>query len=314
MRVCKGVDNLPEFRNGILTIGTFDGVHTGHQEIIRRINRLALDINGENIILTFHPHPRMVLQPNDASLKLLNTLDEKIALLSQYGVDNLILIPFSKEFSQLSAQQYIEDFLWKKIRPRKIVIGYDHRFGNNRGGDIHLMRAYSEKLRFQVVEIEAQTVDNISVSSTKIRNALLSGDLETANSLLGRFYSVTGKVVRGDQRGTKIGFPTANIQVRDPLKLIPASGVYAVRVVVDGEAHGGMLNIGLRPTFNGQHETIEAHIFDFAQNIYGTQIAVEFAGSIRKEAKFRSADELAAQLAKDKKASLKILSEQKCLI
>lgn len=311
MRVCKGVDNLPEFRNGILTIGTFDGVHTGHQEIIRRINALAAGINGENIILTFHPHPRLVLQPNDTSLKLLNTLEEKIALLSQYGVDNLILIPFSKEFSQLSAQAYVEDFLWKKIRPRKIVIGYDHRFGNNREGDINLMRRLAEKLRVEIVEIEAQTVDNISVSSTKIRNALLSGDLATANSLLGRYYSVTGKVVRGDQRGTKIGYPTANIHVRDPQKLIPASGVYAVRVVVDDELHGGMLNIGMRPTFNGQHETIEAHIFDFAQNVYGTQITVEFAGAIRKEVKFKSADELAAQLAKDKETSLEILSEYK---
>jgi len=211
----------------------------------------------------------------------------------------------------LSAQEYVEDFLWKKIRPRKIVIGYDHRFGNDRQGDIALMRRLADKLRFEVVEIEAQTVDNISVSSTKIRNALLSGDLAAANSLLGRFYSITGKVVRGDQRGTKIGYPTANIHVRDPVKLIPASGVYAVKVVVDGEIYGGMLNIGLRPTFNGQHETIEAHIFDFAQNIYGTQITVEFAGSIRKEVKFKSADELTMQLAKDKEVSLRILREQK---
>lgn len=311
MRVCKGVDNLPEFRNGILTIGTFDGVHAGHQEIIRRINRIALEINGETIVLTFHPHPRMVLQPDDASLKLLNTPDEKIRLLSHYGIDNLILIPFSKEFSRLSAQQYVEDFLWKKIRPRKIVIGYDHRFGNKREGDINLMRTLADKLRFEVVEIEAQMVENISVSSTKIRNALLTGDLETANSLLGRYYSISGKVVRGDQRGTKFGFPTANISVRDPHKLIPASGVYAVRVVVDGEMYGGMLNIGMRPTFNGQHETIEVHIFDFAQNIYGTQINIEFVGSIRKEIKFKSADELVAQLAKDKETSLKILEKDK---
>ena len=311
MRVCKGVDNLPEFRNGILTIGTFDGVHSGHQEIIRRINKLAADINGENIILTFHPHPRMVLQQGDTSLKLLNTLEEKIALLSNYGVDNLILLAFSKEFSRMTAREYVEDFIWKKIRPRKVVIGYNHRFGNNREGDINLMRQLAEQLNFQVEEIEAQTVEDISVSSTKIRNALVEGDLETANSLLGRFYSITGKVVRGDQRGKKIGYPTANIYVRDPVKLIPASGVYAVRALVDGAVYGGMLNIGLRPTFNGQHETIEAHLFDFAQNIYGTQITIEFAGAIRKEMKFKSADELTAQLAKDKETSLKVLNEHK---
>lgn len=311
MRVCKGVDNLPEFRNGILTIGTFDGVHTGHQEIIRRINQLAADINGENIILTFHPHPRMVLQPDDTSLKLLNTMDEKISLLSKYGVDNLILAPFSKEFSQISAQEYVEDFLWRKIHPRKVVVGYNHEFGRNRSGNIALMREMSRTLGFEVVEIEAQTWENISVSSSKIRNALTAGDLETANSLLGHYYSVTGKVVRGDQRGKKIGYPTANISVRDPQKLIPANGVYAVKVEVDGAAYGGMLNIGLRPTFNGQHETIEAHIFDFAQNVYGTEITVEFVAAIRNEMKFKSAEELTKQLAKDKKTSLKILGEQK---
>ena len=309
MRVCKGVDNLPEFRNGILTIGTFDGVHTGHQEIIRRLNELAAEINGENIILTFHPHPRMVLQPNGTEIKLLNTEDEKISLLSKFGVDNLIIAPFTKEFSQISAQEYVEDFLWRKIRPRKVVVGYDHQFGRNRSGNITLMREMAEKLGFEVDEIEAQTVENISVSSTKIRNALITGDLDTANALLGYYYSITGKVVRGDQRGKKIGYPTANMFVRNPLKLIPANGVYAVRVVVDYVTYGGMVNIGLRPTFNGTNETIEAHIFDFAQEVYGTEITVEFVSSIRKEMKFKSADELSAQLAKDKKKSLRILSK-----
>lgn len=311
MRVCKGVDNLPEFRNGVLTIGTFDGVHTGHQEIIRRINALAAEINGENIILTFHPHPRLVLQPSDSEIKLLNTEDEKIRLLSSFGVDNLIIAPFTKEFSQISAQEYIEDFLWKKIRPLKVVVGYDHQFGRNRSGNIALMRAMAKKLGFGVEEIEAQMVKNISVSSTKIRHALMAGDVSTANSLLGYCYSITGKVVRGAQRGKKIGYPTANIAIRDPLKLIPANGVYAVRVTVDDVTYGGMLNIGLRPTFNGTTETIEVHIFDFAQEVYGTEVIVEFVLFIRKEMKFKSAGELSDQLAKDKKMSLKILKEQK---
>ncbi|HXH18816.1 MAG TPA: bifunctional riboflavin kinase/FAD synthetase [Chitinophagales bacterium] len=311
MRVFKGVDNLPEFRNAVLTIGTFDGVHTGHQEIIRRINRLAAEMNGENIILTFHPHPRMVLQPNGKELKLLNTLDEKISLLSKYGVDNLIIAPFTKEFSQITPQAYVEDFLWKKIHPRKVVVGYNHRFGRNRSGDITLLRTMGRRLGFDVEEIEAQTWEHISVSSTKIRNALAAGDLDTANSLLGHYYSVTGKVVRGDQRGKKIGYPTANIAIRDPLKLIPVNGVYAVRVLIDETTYGGMLNIGIRPTFNGKNRTLEVHIFDFGHDIYGNEITVEFVSSIRKEMKFNSADELAKQLALDKKAALKILGQQK---
>ncbi len=311
MRVLKGIDNLPEFRNGVLTIGTFDGVHTGHQEIIRRINELSAEINGESIILTFHPHPRMVLQSNGKELKLLNTLEEKISLLSKYGVDNLILAPFSKEFSQSSPQSYVEDFLWGKIRPRKVVVGYNHQFGINRSGDIHLMREMGKRLGFDVEEIEAQTVENISVSSTKIRNALTAGDLETANSLLGHYYSVTGKVVRGDQRGKKIGYPTANISIRDPLKLVPANGVYAVKVIADETIYGGMLNIGLRPTFNGKNRTIEVHIFDFTQEIYGTEIVIEFVAPIRQEMKFKSAGELVKQLSKDKETALKILREHK---
>jgi len=311
MRVFKGVESLPEFRNGVLTIGTFDGVHTGHQEIINRINRDAAEINGESIVLTFHPHPRMVLQPNGKELKLLNTEDEKIRLLSKYGVDNLIIAPFTKEFSQIAPESYVEDFLWKKIHPRKVVVGYNHQFGRNRSGDIHLLRKMSGSLGFEVEEIEEQTWEHISISSTKIRNALVAGDLEAANSLLGHYYSITGKVVRGDQRGKKIGYPTANISIRDPLKLIPANGVYVVRALLDETIYGGMLNIGLRPTFDGKERTIEVHIFDFAQNVYGVEITVEFVAPIRNEMRFQSADELVKQLAQDKEEALKILREHK---
>jgi len=307
MRVFRGIENLPEFKNPVFTTGTFDGVHTGHQVIIRRLNQLAANSNGENIILTFHPHPRMVLHKDDSNLKLLNTLEEKTSLLSKYGVDNLVVTPFSKEFSQLTAEQYVEDFIWKKFYPRKVVMGFNHRFGNNRTGDIELMTAMGKKLGFEVEEIEAQMVENISVSSTKIRNALTGGEIETANSLLGHPYTLTGKVVTGEHLGKKLGFPTANLKIEDADKLIPANGVYAVIVKVDETNFGGMLNIGFRPTFNGKKQTIEVHIFDFNEEVYGMNIGVDLVASIRKEMKFNSVDELIQQLKKDKEFSLKIL-------
>jgi len=311
MRVFRGIENLPEFKNPVFTTGTFDGVHTGHQVIIRRLNQLAANSNGENIILTFHPHPRMVLHKDDSNLKLLNTLEEKTSLLSKYGVDNLVVTPFSKEFSQLTAEQYVEDFIWKKFYPRKVVMGFNHRFGNNRTGDIELMTAMGKKLGFEVEEIEAQMVENISVSSTKIRNALTGGEIETANSLLGHPYTLTGKVVTGEHLGKKLGFPTANLKIEDADKLIPANGVYAVIVKVDETNFGGMLNIGFRPTFNGKKQTIEVHIFDFNEEVYGMNIGVDLVASIRKEMKFNSVDELIHQLKKDKEFSLKILSALK---
>lgn len=311
MRVFRGVENLPEFKNPVFTTGTFDGVHTGHQEIIRRINKLAADGNGENIILTFHPHPRMVLHQDDGNLKLLNTLEEKINLLSRYGVDNLVVTPFSKEFSQLTAEQYVENFIWKKFHPRKVVMGFNHRFGNHRAGDIQLMAAMGKKLGFEVEEIEAQMVENISVSSTKIRNAVTNGEMETAKALLGHPYTLTGRVVTGEHLGKKLGFPTANLKIEDADKLIPANGVYAVLVRVDETLYGGMLNIGFRPTFNGKKQTIEVNIFDFNEEIYGMHIGVDLVASIRKEMKFNSADGLIQQLKKDKEASLKILNETK---
>jgi len=307
MRVFRCIENLPEFKNPVFTTGTFDGVHTGHQVIIRRLNQLAANSNGENIILTFHPHPRMVLHKDDSNLKLLNTLEEKTSLLSKYGVDNLVVTPFSKEFSQLTAEQYVEDFIWKKFYPRKVVMGFNHRFGNNRTGDIELMTAMGKKLGFEVEEIEAQMVENISVSSTKIRNALTGGEIETANSLLGHPYTLTGKVVTGEHLGKKLGFPTANLKIEDADKLIPANGVYAVIVKVDETNFGGMLNIGFRPTFNGKKQTIEVHIFDFNEEVYGMNIGVDLVASIRKEMKFNSVDELIHQLKKDKEFSLKIL-------
>jgi len=313
MRVFRDVENLPEFQNPVFTTGTFDGVHTGHQEIIRRIDKLATDGNGENIILTFHPHPRMVLHKDDANLKLLNTLDEKINLLSKYGVDNLVIIPFSKEFSQLTAEEYVKDFIWKKFHPRVVVLGFNHRFGNNRTGDLNLMIAMGKKLGFEVEEIEAQTVENISVSSTKIRNALMAGDVGTANSLLGHPYTLTGKVVAGEQMGRKLGFPTANLKIADTDKLIPANGVYAVLVKIDETTYGGMLNIGFRPTFDGKKQTIEVNIFDFNEDIYGMEIGIDLVSHIRQEVKFNSVNELTEQIKKDKETSLEILRTAKSI-
>lgn len=308
MKVFRDITNLPAFNNGVVTIGTFDGVHTGHQEIIKRINQSAQNIEGESIILTFHPHPRLVLHPEDKSLKLINTLDEKIALLDWYGTDNLIIAPFTLEFSQLSAEAYVKEFLWKLIHPGKVVIGYNHHFGNDRAGDIQLIREMGNQLGFEVEEIEKQMVDQIAVSSTKIRNALAEGDIDAANSLLGHNFSMRGKVVEGHRRGQELGFPTANLEIDNPNKLIPANGVFAVRILLGGVEHSGMLNIGFRPTFDGSDQTMEVHIFDFNHDIYGTEIDIEFIAPIRKEMKFDSAEDLIEQLGKDRDVSKKILS------
>lgn len=308
MRVFRKVDDLPEFNNGVLTIGTFDGVHQGHQEIIKRINRIAADKQGESILLTFHPHPRLVVNPNDTSLKLLNTLDEKIVLLEQYGVDNLIVAPFSKEFSQLSAEEYVLDFLLKNINPGTIVIGYDHRFGNNREGDINELKRLAEPEGVTIEEISKQKVDDIAVSSTKVRKALTEGAVEKAAALLGHNYGLQGIVVHGKQNGKQIGYPTANIDVQNANKLIPAQGVYTVRVKVADKWYGGMLNIGTNPTFEGTEQSVEVYIFDFDADIYGKEIAIQFVQYLRQELKFDSVEALVNQMQEDEKISRKVLN------
>ena len=308
MRVLRDVNDLPAFRNGVLTIGTFDGVHLGHQQIIQRINSAAREIGGESILLTFHPHPRLVINPNDTSLKLLNTLEEKIALLERYGVENLIVAPFSKEFSQYTAQQYVEDFLLGKVKPKHIVIGYDHRFGHDRQGDLNLLSDLARPHGVTVEEISKQTVDDIAVSSTKVRKALQEGEVDNAASLLGHAYSVSGTVVAGKRNGRAIGYPTANVNVGNANKLIPPRGVYAVRVTLDNVLLGGMLSIGTNPTFEGQHETIEVHIFDFDKDIYGKEIAIEFVKYLRDEEKYDSVEDLVEQMREDERISRKMLN------
>ncbi|HRG89861.1 MAG TPA: riboflavin biosynthesis protein RibF, partial [Chitinophagales bacterium] len=252
MRVFRDLNNLPEFNNSVITIGTFDGVHKGHQKLIERINTLATEQGGESIIITFHPHPRIVINPQDKTLRLLNTIEEKTDLLEKYGVDNTVIVPFSRDFSEQSAQEYVSNFLVKNFRPKSIVIGYDHKFGKDRSGDYHLLEQMKGMYGYSMEEISKETLDDIGISSTKIRNSLQSGDITLANDLLGHAYRVTGTVVRGLQNGRKLGYPTANLQVTDEYKLIPKTGIYAVRVYSHQwsgstparDYYHGMLSIG----------------------------------------------------------------------
>ncbi|MEZ4884449.1 MAG: bifunctional riboflavin kinase/FAD synthetase [Chitinophagales bacterium] len=306
MRVFRNLNNLPTFKNAVITIGTYDGVHIGHQSILKRINDLAKDIGGESILVTFHPHPRMIV--NDKKVELLSTLEEKCDLLANYEVDNVVVVPFTRNFSQQSPQEYIEDFLVKNFQPKKIVIGYNHRFGKNRAGDLQLLRQMGEVLHFEVEEISKQLVEDNSVSSTKIRDALEKGDVETAVYLLGHPYLLEGIVVKGNQLGRKIGFPTANLSVDSEYKLIPENGVYAVKVKVRDTWHKGMLNIGLRPTVAGDSKTIEVNIFDFNEDIYGEMIVLDFQHRIRAEQKFVNLDALIRQLKKDKGLAFRLMS------
>jgi len=306
MNIFRQLATLPSFKNAVITIGTYDGVHIGHQKIIKRINDLAQSIDGESIIITFHPHPRSIVNDN-YQIQLLSPLEEKFELLQQYGVDNVVVVPFTRSFSQQTPEQYVRDFLIHNFSPKKIVIGYNHRFGKNRAGDLSLLKKMSKTLDFEVEEILKQEVDDLSVSSTKIRNALKAGQVATAKTLLGHNYYVQGIVVKGNQLGQKIGFPTANILIEEEGKLVPENGVYAVNVQVRSNTHKGMLNIGRRPTVNGQNKTIEVNIFDFDSNIYGEQLRIEFVKRIRSEQKFANLNALIEQLKKDKKVVQNVL-------
>ncbi len=309
MRVFRDLTNLPDFINSVLTIGTFDGVHKGHQKLIERINTLAKQQNGETILVTFHPHPRIVINPEDKSLRLLNTIEEKITLLEKYGVHNLVIVPFSRDFSEQRAEDYIQNFLVKNFQPKSVVIGYDHKFGKHRSGDYRLLENMKDAFGYSMEEISKETLDDIAISSTKIRRSLLEGDIKLANELLGHTYTVSGTVVRGLQNGRKLGFPTANIQVADEYKLIPQIGIYAVFVVVNQTRYKGMLSIGFNPTFDGKEQTIEVNILDFDQDIYGNHITVEFIAHLRNEKKFHSLDDLILAIKHDEAQSRKILSE-----
>lgn len=308
MRILKDLNQLPAFQNAVVTIGSFDGVHCGHQRIIERLNALARKVGGESVVITFHPHPRQVIYPQDDTLKLLTTTEEKIFLLEKYGVDNVVIVPFTVEFSQISADEYIEKFLIEKFHPHSIVIGYDHRFGLNRQGDINYLRWYAKKSNFQVVEIEQQEVDDIAVSSTKIRKALEDGRVSVGRKLLGHYYTLSGTVVHGQKIGASLGFPTANIEIPQSEKLIPPDGIYAVQVTHDEQRYGGMLYIGSRPTLKKyNNRTIEVNIFDFNQTIYGDEIKLELVDFIRYDTKFDDLEALKKQLSEDRKRAQLLL-------
>lgn len=285
-----------------MTIGTFDGVHFGHQKIIERLVFEAKKVKKKSVLLTFFPHPRMVLQ-KDASIELLNTIDERASLLEKTGLDYLIIHPFSKAFSRTSAFEFVRDILVNQLNISKLIIGYDHHFGKNREGNITQLTEYSHLYDFNVEEIPAQDIDDVSVSSTKIRKALHLGNLRTANNYLGYNFMLCGTVVNGKKLGGKIGYPTANISVKERYKLIPKTGVYVVQTKIQNETVFGMMNIGNRPTINGNHQTIEVHFFDFNKNLYGKKLTIELLYFLRDEKKFGSIDLLIHQLKKDEKTA-----------
>lgn len=309
MKIFRDLDNLPVFNNAVITIGSFDGVHLGHQKILQQIKTLAKEINGETVLITFYPHPRFVVSNDNTQLKLLNTLAEKANLLDIYGVDNLVVVPFSKSFAAQQPEAYIRDFLVNKFNPSAIAIGYDHKFGQNRKGDFNYLQQFANELGYKLVEILKKEVADVAVSSTKIRNAIMNGDVANAATLLGHPYSIEGKVIYGQQIGTKIGFPTANLEVAEQSKLIPPHGIYAVKVFINNRKYNGMLYIGNRPTIDKNlNQSIEVNIFDFNEDIYGCQIKAEFIDFIRPDKTMDSLDMLSDYLLKDKQAVLKILS------
>lgn len=310
MTIYHKLEDFKPLDFAVVTSGTFDGVHIGHQKILSRVNEIAKNNNGESVLITYWPHPRLVLYPDDTNLKLLNTFEEKAELLREQGIDHLLRIPFTKEFSNLTSEEFIQKVLVETIATKKLVIGYDHRFGNNREGRFEQLKANSSKYGFDVEEIPKQEVDHIGVSSTKIRNALISGEVDLAKELLGNDYSISGRVIKGEKIGRMIGFPTANIEIDSQHKLIPADGAYAATVDVNGALFQGMLNIGFRPTVSGKKKTIEVHIFDFANDIYGENIRIYFKKRIRDERKFEDIDALKSQLSSDKIEALKILNNK----
>lgn len=309
MKIYRNISDFNPSKKVFLTVGTFDGIHFGHQKLIESLNRKAHQANGESVMLTFSPHPRLVLFPENNTLRLINTLDEKIERLKKSGIDHLIIYPFSTEFSQISAIEYVRDFLVKDLRVSTLIIGYDHQFGRNREGNFDYLQELSKLHHFSVEEISAQDINEINVSSTKIRNAILEGDIHMANEYLGYPFSITGKVIEGKRIGHTIGFPTANLYLADAQKIIPKNGAYAAWAKVEGKWHKAMLNIGTNPTVNSlDNVSVEVHLIDFSANIYDKEITLHFEKRLRSEVKFESLEELKSQLKKDKKQAEILLS------
>jgi len=310
MKIYHGIDDFSKLNNAVVTSGTFDGVHVGHQRILSRLKEIAEKYNGETVVITFWPHPRLVLYPEDNSLQVLNTFEEKADLLKEQGIQHLLRIPFTKEFSQISSQEFIRKIIVQQIGTKKLVIGYDHRFGKNREGSFEQLKINGPQYGFDVEEISRQDVDHVGVSSTKIRNALNEGDIETASHFLGRPYAISGRVIKGDKLGRVLGFPTANVDVDSHYKLIPAEGIYAVVVSYGNTEYGGMLYIGNRPTVGGTKRSIEVNMFDFNKEIYGENITIKLLSAIRKDAHFDDLEALKHQLKLDKESALKALHER----
>ncbi|MFH4968407.1 bifunctional riboflavin kinase/FAD synthetase [Gaetbulibacter sp. M240] len=305
------VENLQDYTSEnptAVTIGTFDGVHIGHQKIISRLIKIAKKDGLKSVVLTFFPHPRMVLQ-KDTNIKLINTIDERTSILKATGIDFLLVKTFTKTFSRLKAEDFVKEILVDTLHAKKVIIGYDHRFGRNRNADIMDLRKFGETYDFEVEEISAQDIDDVAVSSTKIRNALMAGDIQTANAYLGYKFMLSGTVVKGKGMGKDLGFPTANIAVKEDYKLIPKYGSYIVSSEIDGAIVYGMMNIGVNPTFQTNKESIEVHFFDFNKIIYSKTIQVDLIARLREEQKFDSVEALKEQLQKDKAATLRYLKD-----
>lgn len=309
MNIYHNIEEFSPLKNAVVTIGTFDGVHLGHRKIIARLKELADETGGETVILTFFPHPRMILHPEDESLKLINTINEKAALLEELGVDHLIITPFSRDFSNQEPEAYIRDVLVNRIGTKKIVIGYDHHFGKDRKGNFNDLLKLGPVYGFDVIEIPEQDINEVGISSTLIREALLNGAIELANTFLGYPFFITGKVGRGDQIGRKIGYPTANIVIEEQYKLIPDDGIFSAKVKIDDVIYKGMAYIGSRPTINGVGRNIEVNVFDFDKEIYNQEVSMQFFNFVRGDIKFDNLDELIEQLAKDKDDVLALLGE-----
>jgi len=331
MQVHQSSDHLPVFRNAIITIGTFDGVHSGHRQILQQLKAEASTVGGESVIITFDPHPRKVLGKNSGAIKLINTLEEKIELLNQQGIDHVVIVPFTTEFANQPARDYVGKFLVDKFHPHTIIIGYDHQFGHNREGDYRLLEALKDQYGFRVKEIPEHVLHNSIISSTKVRHAILSGNISEANEFLGYAYFFEGIVVEGNKLGRTIGYPTANLEIAATDKLVPGNGVYAVKVELNedglkrspinelstthelskdsGTSYNGMMNIGVRPTIGGTKRVIEVNIFDFDREIYGQLMRVYMVERLRGEVKFNSLDALKEQLEKDKEAAGLLLKQ-----
>ena len=299
MRLFRSLDELPEFQNLVVTQGTFDGVHRGHVQVLQQVVEQAAAIGGESMLITFYPHPRMVLYPNENKLHLLNTIEEKAELMHKAGIENILVLPFTDEISKLTPLDFVRNILVNKLKVKKMIVGHDHRFGKNREGGLRELQQFGEMFNFEVDEIPAWQIEELAVSSTRIRTALLEGRIEEANELLGRPYSFTGTVVHGKKLGREIGFPTANIEVFDPYKLIPADGVYAVTCKIGVDKFKAAMNIGWNPTIEGKGHTIEAHLFDFSGDLYDIAIPFELIARIRDEEKFQNVDELTQRIGQD---------------